>query len=533
MFSSRLALLTLPTFVLALALAPAAQEESKPAGPAAKDDAALPNGVVAVASVNVAEIWDHPAFFPVREARGKLEFAWAVTSIIGVTPTAIDRLTAFWPSPTSSLHLLIQTKKPVEPAAMVKGLERPGGKKAQPASKKVLIAPGAEFPFVLPIDGKTVLLAPKSANVSGLEKLAADIAPALVNLGRDHSLTISVDVKSIADLPLPFGGPLLGARTATLTVDGGEEAAIAKLTANFATAAGAEEAEPVLRAKLNELSGWARAQQKKAEEQVGVGNSYIAPLLELVSTTLKAAKVRVEGTEVVATAEVKLEGLVARLMMAAPDSALAPRGSSAAENNLKQIGLAIHSYHDVNGHAPGNSYDKEGKPLLSWRVHILPYIEQQALYNQFKLDEPWDSPNNKILSQTVVRTFQVPGRPAKQPWETYLRTFIAPKDAKPESLRPWLVEGNSKGPKLTEVTDGLSNTIMVAEAADAVPWAKPDDLPFDGMMALPKLGGPGGTFVTLFGDGSVRTFRRGQIDDVNLRGIISIMGGEVVNIPGR
>ena len=67
--------------------------------------------------------------------------------------------------------------------------------------------------------------------------------------------------------------------------------------------------------------------------------------------------------------------------------------NAAGANNLKQIGLAMHNFHDSYGGFPAAySTDKNGKPLLSWRVHILPFVEGQALYRQFKLDEPWDSP---------------------------------------------------------------------------------------------------------------------------------------------
>src|SRR5206468_5253686 len=67
-------------------------------------------------------------------------------------------------------------------------------------------------------------------------------------------------------------------------------------------------------------------------------------------------------------------------------------------NNLKQIGLAMHSYHDVYKRLPsGAVQDKDGKALLSWRVHLLPFLEQEALFKEFKLDEPWDSDNNKKL----------------------------------------------------------------------------------------------------------------------------------------
>src|SRR4249919_3311122 len=80
-------------------------------------------------------------------------------------------------------------------------------------------------------------------------------------------------------------------------------------------------------------------------------------------------------------------------------------------NNLKQIGLAMHNYHDVkNGLPPSAIVDKQGKPLLSWRVAILPYIEQQPLYDKFKLDEPWDSPNNKDLIQYMPSIYMCPSR---------------------------------------------------------------------------------------------------------------------------
>ena len=78
-------------------------------------------------------------------------------------------------------------------------------------------------------------------------------------------------------------------------------------------------------------------------------------------------------------------------------------------NNLKQFALAMHNYHDTNGKFPAaSSFDKDGKPLLSWRVHVLPYLEQAELYKQFHLDEPWDSEHNKKLIEKMPNVLASP-----------------------------------------------------------------------------------------------------------------------------
>jgi hypothetical protein len=522
----------LAALTLGLAVALAARAEKPTAAPPPAAPPALPKDVLGFVSVDVAAVWDHKGFAPVREARGKLEFAWAVQSLVGVTPAELDRLTLFWhPSVPDAPFAVVATRKPLDPAAVVKTLTRPGAAtpKAAPGGK-VLVAPGAEFAFVVPVDARTVLLGPKSADPAEVAK-RVDLLPELTVAAGRHALAVGLDVQAIVGLPLPFGGPLLEARTATLTADLAADRADVRLTATFPTAERATVAAPILRAKFDEIAGWSKEQVRKAEERTPETNSYPAPLLEWVGATLKGAKVRADGPAVVATAEVNVEEAVGRVMMAVPDAALAPRGPSAGQNNLKQIGIALHSYHDVNNHFPTNVYDADGKPLLSWRVQILPYLEQTPLYQQFKMDEPWDSPHNKPLSQSVVNVFQLPGRPAPQPWETYFQTFIAPKDVKPDA-RPWLVEGEKQGPRITNISDGTSNTLMVVEAAAAVPWAKPVDLPYDGVTP-PKLGNPSGTFLALFGDGSTATFRRGQLDTDTLRWMISLADGMPVNIPGR
>jgi uncharacterized protein (TIGR03067 family) len=187
--------------------------------------------------------------------------------------------------------------------------------------------------------------------------------------------------------------------------------------------------------------------------------------------------------------------------------------------NLKQIGLAMHNYHDARRALPAAAiYSKDGKPLLSWRVALLPYLEQQNLYKAFKLDEPWDSEHNKKLLDKMPRVFAPAGVDLK-PHTTMYRVFVGPGAA---------FEGTS-GQRLTGFTDGTSNTILVVEAAEAVPWTKPDELPFDPKGKLPKLGGHfKGGFNVLLADGSVRGVRA-DFDPQLLRAAITRNGGEVLD----
>ncbi len=165
-------------------------------------------------------------------------------------------------------------------------------------------------------------------------------------------------------------------------------------------------------------------------------------------------------------------------------------------NNFKQIGIAMHNYHDQAKSLPAHAiYSKDGKtPLLSWRVTILPYIEQTDLYNEFKLDEPWDSKHNKKLIAKMPKTYEIPTK-AKE-GETFLQVITGPDT---------LFNG-AKKMKFTDVTDGLSNTLLVVEAKTPVVWTKPDDVPLpkDKDKRLPVGGAFSNGFIVVMCDGSVR-----------------------------
>ena len=134
-------------------------------------------------------------------------------------------------------------------------------------------------------------------------------------------------------------------------------------------------------------------------------------------------------------------------------------------NELKQIGLAIHNYEAANGHLPADIRDADGKPILSWRVQLLPYLEQEHIYRQLRLTEPWDSDHNKKVTATAPAVFRGPGG-----GKTVYLAVTGKNTAFPQ-------DGSKL--RLADVTDGLSNTIFAVEVNDesAVPWAKPADLP--------------------------------------------------------
>ena len=193
------------------------------------------------------------------------------------------------------------------------------------------------------------------------------------------------------------------------------------------------------------------------------------------------------------------------------------------KNNMKQIGLGFHNYHDVYNHFPaadGNGERGEGKKTgLSWRVHLLPFIEQAPLYTQFNMDEDWDSPHNKALIEKMPDIFKVEG--VDKPGHTSVHVFTGDNAGL----------DTDHGTKIQEFTDGTSNTILalVAGPESAEVWTKPGGLEFNPDDPKKALGTLGEQFLVLICDGSVR-FLKSSIDDETLRNLIQRNDGNVVNL---
>ena len=227
------------------------------------------------------------------------------------------------------------------------------------------------------------------------------------------------------------------------------------------------------------------------------------------------------------TPNVATNGVLIAMLLPAVQSARGAARKAQSTNNLKQIGLAMHNHADVFKTFPPHARFKNGRPLLSWRVAILPFVGQQALYNEFHLDEPWDSEHNRKLIEKMPPVYANPKLDPKLV-RAGKTNYLAPTG-------PNALFDGEKGPAFRNITDGTSNTVMVVEAnADrAVIWTAPDDLeidpdnPHDGLGQFQP-----GLIMALFADGSVHTLPA-NLDAETLANLFNPRDGKVIQLPSR
>ena len=198
-------------------------------------------------------------------------------------------------------------------------------------------------------------------------------------------------------------------------------------------------------------------------------------------------------------------------------------------HNMKRIVIALHNHHDAYTAFPaGYSVNQGGEPLLSWRVHILPFAGQEALYRRFNLREPWDSPQNQALIAQMPDVFRSPGSKAEPGKTVYLGNaspkgiFGPPQDAQ----RPL-------GTRMRDIRDGSSNTLAVVEVGDAlaVEWTKPADFIPDANDPIKGLGLIPGQFAGAFCDGSTQFISTANRDGEQMstfKALFTKDGGEVL-----
>jgi hypothetical protein len=189
---------------------------------------------------------------------------------------------------------------------------------------------------------------------------------------------------------------------------------------------------------------------------------------------------------------------------------------------LTQLALAMHTYNDRHGRLPPAAVrSADGQPLLSWRVVLLPLLGYEDLYEQFHLDEPWDSPHN-IQLLPKIPVLYAPRKRIKAPGPGYTvqHVFVGKGTAFEDP----------EGVPLTDFPDGTSRTFLIVEAGPPVPWTKPEELAYVRDGALPDLTGPFPEgFRAAFADG-IRHWIRTDVKEQTLRALITRNGGEKISM---
>lgn len=502
--------------VAAAALAWAAADE--PALPA--DIALIPGDGAVVVSFRVADAWNNPLAAPlkVRFAKEIAESTAELEKNLGAKPEQIERVTiivpSFGPSEVFAVHMNTKYDR-----AKVVGIADKDAKEEKYKGRSLFS--GARGNAVCLIDEQTFVVGRTDPVKSLLDREIKEgnlpLSAAKRLMTGKHAIVVGVNLPGfMAEVGERLPGevdavkPLFDAKSAAFALDLSDEAnGVAKF--EFTDETAAKKGEKGLTAGL-ELARTGLAEGKKF-----VKEKSILKLLDQLDDALKNAKVARQGDKVEATTRSKLD--VDTVAAALMETVFKTRSSAAraqSQNNMRQIGLAMHNYHSVYNHFPANAiYDAAGKPLLSWRVQILPFIEQEALYKKFHLDEPWDSEHNKKLIEGMPRTYASPNDPKGD--KTHYLVFHG---------KGTIFEGK-KGIGIAKITDGTSNTILVVEAKDSVPWTKPEDIEYDAAKPLPKLGVTPDGFNAGYADGSVR-FHGPKIKPESLRLRITRNDGEAV-----
>jgi hypothetical protein len=193
-----------------------------------------------------------------------------------------------------------------------------------------------------------------------------------------------------------------------------------------------------------------------------------------------------------------------------------------SQHRLKQLVLAMHNYHAVHNHfPPAVVIGADGKTPHSWRVELLPFLDEKHLYDQYRLYEPWDSPHNKVILRNMPNCFRSPFADEKSTNSSYYALVG----------KGTIFEG-SKGISIQDITDGTSKTLMFFEAKRDIPWTKPADIPFDPDKPVPQIGGfVKGHFAAACADGACLIFRFSSFKGDELKWAMMRNDGHPMELP--
>ncbi|HUG93892.1 MAG TPA: DUF1559 domain-containing protein [Planctomycetaceae bacterium] len=201
------------------------------------------------------------------------------------------------------------------------------------------------------------------------------------------------------------------------------------------------------------------------------------------------------------------------------------RRRTPCRNNLHNIGIALHNYHDRFGSfPPAYVADKRGRPMHSWRVLILPWLgeEAAAVYSEYRFDEPWNGPNNRRLAERRPEFYRCPQDKRLKGGEDVLTAYQAISG-------PGCAFDADRARRIPEFQDGTSVSLMVVESPGTpVHWMQPVDVSADELLrSLPSVKDvphQGGIMI-LMGDGAVR-YLASNVPPETLRALTTIAGGD-------
>jgi hypothetical protein len=496
------------------------------------DLALVPGDALAFGRVPVAAAWNHASMKLIREQLQKGDKVADIEKFLGIGLNDLDHLTVLiLPGGQQDAEPIVvgvlTTSRPIDWQKVVAAFA-PSSEEKTHKTKKYHAARDGRGPAIHRAADRMLLLADEPMLKKFWDRPSVPVQPG--RLAEVLKLASAKD-RGVATMRLPpalaqrfkqqplpapfdFARPLVGMESVTAVLDFGphSKTEVTILMPDEAAAARA-------------LAALKQGQAFLKEQLAGIPAHVRQD--PLAGAALKEADSAVSSATMVqekATIRVQLNtntAVLAGLVLPAMQKTRVGAQRMQSANNLKQLALAMHNYNATHGHLPPDAIrDGASKALLSWRVAILPYIEQEELYKEFKLDEPWDSEHNKKLIARMPPLFAPLNAKPKDPHSTFYQVLTGPTT---------VFEGPG-GAKFQDIVDGTSNTLLIVEAAEAAPWTKPADVSYDPNKAAPKLGGvefPDG-FWGAFCDGSVR-FLRKDLDERTLRGLITRNGGEVIN----
>jgi Protein of unknown function (DUF1559) len=469
--------------------------------------------------------------------------------------STVDRLTFVMPSPATigqlmpdgepeglSALLIVHTVKPYDRASLIEAM----GPRQKLYKKNPYYFNEDMWSGLALIDDQTLVLGSEDALVRFFDgrgnRADGPLQAALLQTLAGHHVVVGINPALLAKdamakaLPAPMQG-LLGAKCATLALDLDKETKLA-VRLDYAGEEEAKAGETALKGTLEFLrvflaTGIADLEKKlKApRESGGLGDlpESVQQVLALgflreIDDVLKAAPV--ERAAATVQTHLKYKGVQPTLLAAAGTMAFgvkanqrfltvgefltAPGQPDPYEDYFKKLTAALDKYYKDKGtYPPAATYDKEGRPLLSWRVSLLPYLGEEALYKEFKLEEPWDSLHNKKLLKRRPDAFAIGAFPK---YRTRTLVFTGPGTFFP----------GKNGAKKGDVPAAAALLAQV-NGERAVFWSKPSDLAYAPDQPLPQLFGPYGMLsVKIFrADGKLESFGKSTLNEKVLRGLIT------------